>query len=65
MSMTPQQKRNRAKALLYKTRNYVNFYVLKAINFAMFVTRLNYANVVWGQSLNYMITKKSLKKIIK
>ena len=43
---------NRANALSFKSRNYVNFNTLKSIYFAVFDSHKNYANLIWGQSLN-------------
>ena len=43
---------NRANALLFKIRNYVNFNTLKSIYFAIFDSHINYANLIWGQNVN-------------
>ena len=43
-------KPNRANALLFKIRNYVNFNTLKSIYFAIFGSHINYANLIWGQN---------------
>ena len=45
-------KLNRANALLYTIRNFVNRHILRTIYFAIFDTHLNYANLIWGQNLN-------------
>ena len=50
-------KLNRANALLYKVREFVNTMVLKSIYHAIFDSNLNYANTVWDQ-------KKSTKLLI-
>ena len=39
-------KLNRANALLYKIRNYVGFNTLKLIYFAIFNSRINFANLI-------------------
>ena len=41
-------KLNRANAMLYKVREFVNIRVLKLIYHAIFDCHLNYANTVWG-----------------
>ena len=45
-------KLNRANALLYKIRNYVNCNTLKASYFAIFDSHINYAKLIWGQNPN-------------
>ena len=45
-------KLNRANALLFKIRNYVNQKVLRSIYFAIFDSHLNYANLIWAQNSN-------------
>ena len=45
-------KLNRANALLYTIRNFVNRHILRTIYFAIFDTHLNYGNLIWGQNLN-------------
>ena len=49
-------KLNRANALLFKIRNYVNFNTLKSIYFAIFDSHINYASLVWGQNLHLELT---------
>ena len=48
----PAAKLNRANALLFKIRNYVNQKVLKSIYFAIFDSYLNYVNLIWAQNYN-------------
>ena len=43
---------SRARAPLFKIRNYVNFNTLKAIYFAIFDSHINYAHLKWGQNVN-------------
>ena len=45
-------KLNRADALLFTTRNYVNKHILRTIYFAIFDSHINYANLIWGQNLH-------------
>ena len=45
-------KLNRANALLYTIRNFVNRHILRTIYFVIFETHLNYANLIWDQNLN-------------
>ena len=59
-------KLNRANAMLYKVRGFVNTRVLKSFYHAIFDCHLNYANTVWGQkknSLNYLFLLQ--KKVIR
>ena len=53
---------NRANALLYKIRNYVNFNTLKSIYFAIFDSHINYANLIWGQNINSTFRTVTLQK---
>ena len=43
---------NRANALLFTIRNYVNKHILRTIYFTTFDSHINYANLIWGQNLN-------------
>ena len=43
-------KLNRANALLFKIRNYVNQKVLRSTYFAIFDSHLNNANLIWAQN---------------
>ena len=45
-------KLNRANAMLFKVREFVNTRILKSIYYAIFDCHLNYANTVWGQNRN-------------
>ena len=45
-------KPNRANALLFTIRNYVNKHILRTIYFTVFGSHINYVNLIWGQSLN-------------
>ena len=55
-------KLNRANALLFKIRNFVNITILKTIYFAIFVSHINYANLVWAQNSNAMSRIIKLQK---
>ena len=44
-------KLNRANALLFTIRNYVNKHILRTIYFAIFDSHINYANLICGQNL--------------
>ena len=55
-------KLNRANALLFKIRNYVNFNTLKSIYFAIFDSHINYANLIWVQNLNSTFKIVTLQK---
>ena len=55
-------KLNRANALLFKTRNFVNITILKTIYFAIFDSHINYANLVWAQNSNAMSRILTLQK---
>ena len=62
-------KLNRVNALLFTIRNYVNKRILRTIDFAMFDSPINYANLTWGQNLNAMsriviLQKKVLMRIM-
>ena len=61
-------KLNRANALLYKIRNFVNVNTLKAIYYAIFDLHINYANVICAQNFNAVnrvsiLQKKALRII--
>ena len=63
-------KLNRANALLFKIRNFVNVNTLKTIYYAIVGSHINYANVVWAQNFNavnrvFIFQKKSLRIIIR
>ena len=47
-------KLNRANALLFKIRNFVNITILKTIYFSIFDSHINYVNLVWAQNSNAM-----------
>ena len=55
-------KLNRANALLFKIRNFVNITILKTIYFAIFDSHINYANLVWAQNSNAMSRILALQK---
>ena len=55
-------KSNRANALLFKIRNFVNITILKTIYFAIFDSHINYANLVWAQTSNAMSRILTLQK---
>ena len=61
-------KLNRANALPFKIRNFVNINTLKTIYYAIFDSHINYANVIWAQNFNAVnrvsiLQKKALKTI--
>ena len=61
-------KLNRANALLFKIRNYINSNAFKSICFAIFDSHINCANLIWGQNLNSAfrianLQKKSIRNI--
>ena len=45
-------KRNRANALLFKIRKFVDDKILRSIYFAIFESNLNYCSLVWTQNYN-------------
>ena len=55
-------KLNRANALLFKIRNFLNIIILKTIYFAIFDSHINYANLVWVQNSNAMVRILTLQK---
>ena len=61
-------KLDRANAMLYKVREFVNTRVLKLIFHAIFDCHLNYANTVWCQNKNslnrlFLLQKKAIRII--
>ena len=59
-------KLNRANALLFTIRNYVNKHILRTIYFAIFDSHINYAYLLWGQNLHALsriiiLQKKALR----
>ena len=55
-------KLNRANALLFNVRNFVNFNTLKSIYFAIFDSHIDYAKLVWVQNLNFALRIVNLQK---
>ena len=58
-------KLNRANALLFKIRKFVNDKILRFIYFAIFESHLNYCSLVWAQNYNainclVLLQKKAL-----
>ena len=54
--------------MLYKTKDFVNKGILKAIYFAMFDSHINYASIIWGQNVNtinrfFLLQKKAIRTI--
>ena len=43
---------NRANALLFKIRKFVDDKILKSIYFAIFQSNLNYCSLIWAQNYN-------------
>ena len=61
-------KLNRANALLFKIRNFLNINTLKTIYYAIFDLHINSANVIWAQNFNAVsrvsiLQKKALRTI--
>ena len=61
-------KLNRANAMLYKVRDFVNANILKSIYYALFESHINYACIIWGQNIStvnrlYILWKKALRII--
>ena len=55
-------KLNRANALLFKIRNFVNIKTLKTIYYTIFDSHINYANVIWAQNSNAVNRLSVLQK---
>ena len=55
-------KLNRANALLFTIRNYVNKHILRTIYFTIFDSHINYANPIWGQNLRAVNRIVNLQK---
>ena len=55
-------KLNRANALLFEIRNFVNITILKTIYFVIFDSHIIYANLVWAQNSNAMSRILTLQK---
>ena len=61
-------KLNRANAMLYKVRDFVDANILKSIFYALFESHINYACIIWGQNIStinrlYIFQKKALRII--
>ena len=61
-------KLNRANAMLYKIRDFVNHNCLRSIYYAIFDSHLNYSTIVWGQNKSainrlVILQKKALRNI--
>ena len=56
-------KLNRANALLYTIRNFINRHILKTIYFAIFDTYINYAKLIWSQILMLWVELLSYKRM--
>ena len=61
-------KLNRANALLFKIRNFVNSSILRTIYFAIFESHLNYCCLAWSQNCNainrLVILQKKLLELL-
>ena len=53
---------NRANALLFKIKTFVNFNTLKSIYFAIFDSHINYTNLIWGQNVHSAFRIATLQK---
>ena len=61
-------KLNRANAILYKVRDFVNANILKSIYYALFESHIKYACIIWGQNISTInrlniLQKKALRII--
>ena len=61
-------KLNRANALLFQIRNYVNHKVLRSTYIAIFDSHLIYANAIWAQNSNAIqqitiLHKRAIRKV--
>ena len=61
-------KLNRATAMLYKVKDFLNVNILKSIYCALFESHINYACIIWGQNIStinriYILQKKALRII--
>ena len=59
-------KLNRANALVFTIRNYINKHILRTIYFAIFDSHINYGNLIWGHNVNavsriVILQKKALR----
>ena len=59
---------NRANAMLYKVRDFVNANILKSIYYELFESHIDYACIIWGQNIStinrlYILQKKALRFI--
>ena len=62
------KKLNRANALLYTIRNFINRHILRTIYIAIFDAYISHTNLIWGQNLNavsriVILRKKALKNM--
>ena len=66
MLMPIATKLNRANAVLYKVRDFVNANILKSIYYALFESHIDYAWIIWGQNIStinrlYILQKRNLE----
>ena len=59
---------NRANAVFFKIKNFVNVNSLKTIYYAIFDSHINYDNVIWAQNFNAVnrvsiLQKKALRTV--
>ena len=59
---------NRANAMLYKVRDFVNVDIFKSVYYALFESHINYACIIWGQNIStinrlFILHKKALRII--
>ena len=57
---------NRANAMLYKVRDFMNANILKSIYYVLFESHINYACIIWGQNIStinplYILQKRHLE----
>ena len=59
-------KLNRANAMLYKVRDFVNPNILKSVYYVLFESHNNYACIIWRQNIStikrlYILQKRHLE----
>ena len=60
------KKLNRANAMLYKVRDFVNANILKSVYYALLESHINYACTIWGQNIStinyfYILQRRHLE----
>ena len=57
-------KLDKASAILFKVREFLNIKILKSIYYDIFDCHLNYANTIWGQNRNSINRLILLQKML-